>query len=75
MYPREFLTYYVSHFDTVEVDTYYHTPSASVVTGWAKKTPPGILRAAKVPQIITHEKCLVDCDAAQAQPPVNPTLF
>jgi uncharacterized protein YecE (DUF72 family) len=64
MQPRDFLTYYTTHFDTVEVDsTYYRTPSASVVTGWANKTPPGFLLAAKVPQIITHEKCLVDCDA------------
>lgn len=49
---------------TVEVDsTYYHTPSAATVTGWANKTPPGFLLAAKVPQVITHEKCLVDGDA------------
>ena len=61
---RDFLTYYATRFDTVEVDsTYYHTPSPSVVTGWANKTPPGFLLAAKVPQVITHEKCLVDCDA------------
>jgi uncharacterized protein YecE (DUF72 family) len=64
MAPRDFLTYYTTHFDTVEVDsTYYRTPSASVVTGWANKTPPGFLLAAKVPQVITHEKCLIDCDA------------
>ena len=63
MQPRDFLTYYATRFDTVEVDsTYYRTPSASAVTGWANKTPPGFLLAAKVPQIITHEKCLVDCD-------------
>lgn len=64
MRSRDFLTYYATHFDTVEVDsTYYHAPSASTVTGWASKTPPGFLLAAKVPQVITHEKCLVDCDA------------
>jgi uncharacterized protein YecE (DUF72 family) len=64
MRPRDFLTYYATRFDTVEVDsTYYHTPSASIVTGWANKTPSGFLLAAKVPQVITHEKCLLDCDA------------
>jgi uncharacterized protein YecE (DUF72 family) len=64
MQPRDFLTYYATKFDTVEVDsTYYRTPSANVVTGWANKVPPGFLLAAKVPQIITHEKCLLDCDA------------
>jgi uncharacterized protein YecE (DUF72 family) len=64
MQPRDFLRYYATRFDTVEVDsTYYHAPSAPVVTGWANKTPPGFLLAAKVPQTITHEKCLVDCEA------------
>jgi uncharacterized protein YecE (DUF72 family) len=32
------------------------------VQGWYAKTPPGFLFAAKVPQVITHEKVLVDCD-------------
>ena len=63
MQPRDFLTYYATRFDTVEVDsTYYHAPSVPVVTGWANKTPAAFLLAAKVPQIITHEKCLIDCD-------------
>jgi uncharacterized protein YecE (DUF72 family) len=63
MQPRDFLTYYATKFDTVEVDsTYYSTPSPAVVTGWASKTPPGFLLSAKAPQIITHEKCLVDCE-------------
>jgi uncharacterized protein YecE (DUF72 family) len=64
MQPRDFLSYYATKFDTVEVDsTYYRTPSASVVTGWANKVPPGFLLSAKIPQVITHEKCLLDCDA------------
>jgi uncharacterized protein YecE (DUF72 family) len=63
MQPREYLTYYATKFDTLEIDSTYHsTPSPSVVTGWANKTPPGFLLAAKVPQVITHEKCMVDCD-------------
>jgi uncharacterized protein YecE (DUF72 family) len=33
------------------------------VRGWDAKTPKGFLFAAKVPQIITHEKVLVDCEA------------
>ena len=48
----------------MEVDsTYYRTPSASTVTGWYQKTPPDFIFAAKVPQIITHEKVLNDCEA------------
>ena len=31
--------------------------------GWASKTPEGFVFAAKIPQVITHEKVLVDCDA------------
>ena len=62
MKPADYLSHYATQFDTVEIDsTYYRTPSASTVRGWDAKTPPGFLFAAKVPQIITHEKVLVDC--------------
>jgi uncharacterized protein YecE (DUF72 family) len=62
MQPRDFLTYYARRFNTVEIDsTFYRTPARSVVERWAAKTPEGFLIAAKVPQSITHEKCLVDC--------------
>lgn len=61
--PRDFLSFYATQFDTVEVDsTFYRTPSLSTVQGWNAKTPPGFIFAAKVPQVITHEKVLVDCD-------------
>lgn len=63
MKPADFLTYYATKFDTVEVDsTFYATPSASTVTGWARKTPDNFVFALKVPQSITHQKVLVDCD-------------
>jgi uncharacterized protein YecE (DUF72 family) len=62
--PRDYLTHYAEKFDTVELDsTFYRTPSLQTVKGWNAKTPPGFLFAAKVPQVITHEKVLVDCDA------------
>ena len=61
---REYLTYFATKFDAAEVDSTFHrTPSLSTVKGWNAKTPPGFLFAAKVPQIITHEKVLVECDA------------
>ena len=64
MKPADYLSYYATRFDTVEVDsTFYRTPAISTVKGWYAKTPPGFLFAAKVPQIITHEKALQDCDA------------
>jgi uncharacterized protein YecE (DUF72 family) len=63
MQPRDFLSYYATQFKTVELDnTFYRTPAPSVVEGWNLKTPPGFLFAAKVPQVITHEKVLVDCE-------------
>jgi|ERR1700723_626195 len=63
MKPADYLTYYATKFNTVEIDsTFYRTPSRKVVQGWADKTPEGFLIAAKVPQEITHEKCLQDCE-------------
>jgi uncharacterized protein YecE (DUF72 family) len=64
----DYLSYYATQFDTVELDnTFYRTPSESTVRGWNAKTPPGFIFAAKVPQVITHEKVLVDCEAELAQ--------
>jgi Protein of unknown function DUF72 len=64
MESTDYLTHYATQFQTVEIDsTYYRTPSASTVTGWFEKTPPDFVFAAKVPQIITHEKILVNCEA------------
>jgi uncharacterized protein YecE (DUF72 family) len=63
MQPRDFLSYYATKFNTVEVDsTFYRTPARSTITGWANKTPPDFVFSLKIPQVITHEKCLEDCD-------------
>jgi uncharacterized protein YecE (DUF72 family) len=64
---REYLSYYATKFDTVEVDsTFYRTPALTTVKGWYSKTPKGFLFAAKVPQRITHEMMLADCEAEMA---------
>jgi uncharacterized protein YecE (DUF72 family) len=64
MTSRDFLSYYATQFATVEVDsTFYGCPSASTVNNWAARTPEDFLFCVKVPQIITHEKTLADCDA------------
>ncbi len=61
--PREYLSYYARKFNTVEVDsTFYRAPAASTVNGWYAKTPSDFIFAAKVPQVITHEKVLLDCE-------------
>jgi uncharacterized protein YecE (DUF72 family) len=65
---RDFLSYYATKFDTVELDnTFYRTPALSTVQGWNAKTPKGFIFAAKIPQIITHEKVLTDCGPDLAQ--------
>jgi uncharacterized protein YecE (DUF72 family) len=64
MKPADYLTYYATKFSTVEVDsTFYRTPSAATVNGWARKTPDRFLFSVKVPQAITHEKMLVGAEA------------
>jgi hypothetical protein len=40
MKPADYLTYYATKFDTVEIDsTFYRTPSLQTVRGWDAKTP------------------------------------
>ncbi len=64
MKPQEFLSYYASQFRTVEIDsTYYGTPSASTVSNWYERTSPDFIFSAKVPQVVTHKKVLVNCEA------------
>jgi len=64
MRSRDFLAYYATQFRAVEIDsTFYGTPSAATVTGWKEKTPSDFVFAAKIPQVITHEKVLVNCEA------------
>ena len=63
MKASEYLTFYATKFHTVEVDsTFYRTPALSTVKGWYAKTPANFVFALKVPQAITHEKVLVDCE-------------
>jgi uncharacterized protein YecE (DUF72 family) len=67
-YPRglrssDYLPYYAEQFQTVEVDsTFYACPSARTVSNWANRTPEGFIFSVKIPQVITHEKVLVNCE-------------
>ncbi len=66
--PHDFLSYYATQFPTVEVDsTFYGCPSARTVNNWAARTPEDFIFSVKVPQVITHEKALVDCDSEFAE--------
>jgi uncharacterized protein YecE (DUF72 family) len=56
----DFLGYYSRIFNSVEMDTtFYGTPRAATVEGWAAATPDGFKFCAKTPRIITHELELV----------------
>ena len=64
MHSRDYLSYYATRFDTLEVDTtYYRIPAISTVQGWYNKTPPNFQFALKMPQEITHERVLVDVNS------------
>ena len=63
MQPRGYLSHYAKIFRTVEIDsTFYATPSEATVLNWYERTPADFVFAVKVPQVITHEKVLQDCD-------------
>ena len=60
----KYLAHYAESYKVVEVDsTFYHAPSRKTVEGWRDKTPASFGFSLKVPQSITHEKILVDCQA------------
>jgi uncharacterized protein YecE (DUF72 family) len=64
MRSADYLAFYAEHFQTVEIDsTFYGCPSARTVTNWGARTPQDFIFCVKVPQVITHDKALVNCDA------------
>ncbi len=64
MKSADYLKFYGTQFQTVEVDsTFYGCPSARTVNNWAVRTPEDFIFAVKIPQVITHEKALVNCDS------------
>jgi uncharacterized protein YecE (DUF72 family) len=61
--PQDFLQFYATKFDTVEIDsTFYRVPSAKTVEQWRERTPKGFTLSAKLPSVITHEKMLLDAE-------------
>ena len=63
MRAADYLSFYAEHFPAVEVDsTFYACPSVQTVSNWAARTPEGFTFAVKVPQSMTHERVLAECD-------------
>jgi uncharacterized protein YecE (DUF72 family) len=68
MKPSDYLQFYAERFHTVEVDsTFYACPTARTVENWNARTPGGFVFSVKVPQMITHDRVLVGCDAEVAE--------
>jgi uncharacterized protein YecE (DUF72 family) len=66
--PADYLSYYAQRFRAVEIDmTFYRIPTEAMVKRWDQKTPTNFRVAAKIPQVITHEKVLRDCQAELQQ--------
>ena len=60
---KDFLAYYTTRFDTVEVDsTFYRIPTQQAVTSWKNQTPLNFKFSLKFPSVITHIKMLRDCE-------------
>ena len=56
---KDYLAYYATQFNTVEVDsTFYRIPQMQTVTNWKRQVPEGFLFSLKFPQLITHVKML-----------------
>jgi uncharacterized protein YecE (DUF72 family) len=59
--PSEWLSYYATHFDTVEVNnTFYRLPEAETFATWRRQTPPSFIMAVKASRFLTHMKRLRD---------------
>ena len=66
--PADYLSVYSRAFQTVEVDsTFYAIPPARTVRSWSERTPEDFIFALKLPQEITHERRLRDCDDLTSQ--------
>ena len=63
--PRwQWLSYYASEFDTVELNvTYYRVPAWKTVAGWVEKTPQDFLFTVKAHRSLTHERKQPDYQA------------
>jgi uncharacterized protein YecE (DUF72 family) len=61
--PKNYLVYYATQFNTVEVDsTFYRIPTRPTVTNWKQQTPDDFRFSPKFPQTITHVKMLRECE-------------
>lgn len=56
---RLWLSFYIRHFDTVEVNnTFYRLPEASIFAAWRRQLPAGFVMSVKASRFLTHMKRL-----------------
>ena len=61
----EWLGFYASHFDTVELNnSFYRLPSEDAFANWYRSSPPEFIFAVKVSRFITHIKRLKNIEEA-----------
>lgn len=59
----DYLAWYADRFPIVEVDSsFYRPPTPGMVRAWYHRTPADFKFALKIPQAITHQKQLRDCE-------------
>lgn len=69
----KFLSYYTSHFETVEINnTFYQLPKRETLFHWRDTTPAGFIFSVKASRFITHMKKLKGPD--KALPPFFKTM-
>ncbi|HEX9775406.1 MAG TPA: DUF72 domain-containing protein [Actinomycetota bacterium] len=60
---KHFLRYYAEHVPSVEINnTFYRTPTETLLTGWTEQSPPEFRFTLKAPQRITHYRRLREVD-------------
>jgi uncharacterized protein YecE (DUF72 family) len=60
----EYLSWYIRHFDTVEINNcFYRLPAQAAVENWRDQAPPDFCFAVKGSRFLTHIKRLADADA------------
>jgi uncharacterized protein YecE (DUF72 family) len=60
---RDFLAYYATKFETVEVDaTFYRLPTQQAIINWKNQTHEKFIFSLKFPSLITHIKMLKNCE-------------
>ncbi|MDQ1086739.1 DUF72 domain-containing protein [Siphonobacter sp. SORGH_AS_1065] len=64
---KEALPHYTEQFNTIELNTtHYQIPSDETIERWKKAATPGFTYCPKFPQVISHEKELLNAEEATA---------